>query len=81
MTTPKLKDHYFAVIYKDKPEERFVTLAAAMEYVLDYPYEPGFVVYHRAENTVGQPAMRMHLDNRWEALGNQTDTGTNESGI
>lgn len=79
--TPKLVDHYFAVVYADKPEERFITLAAAMQYVLDYPYTPGVVVYHRFENTEGQPVMRMLDDNRWEPLGSDRDTATNESGL
>ena len=78
----KLTDHYFEVIYKDRPGERFITLAAAMTYVLDYPYQPGYVVYHRTEDSVGVAAMRMLPDNRWEALGDptETDTATDESG-
>lgn len=79
--TSKLTDHYFAVIYKDRPEERFVTLAAAMDYVLDYPYEPGIVVYHRTEGSPGQPAMQMHTDNTWEALGGNTIAATDEDGL
>lgn len=79
--TPQLTDHYFAVVYEGRPEERFITAMAAMQYVLDYPYTPGMVVYHRNENTEGQPVMRMLADNRWEPIVSDRDTATNESGI